>query len=157
MKKTLYLFLAVLVCIFLVGCGNKESESSVSTSSSLTEIMEALYEGIPEDELPMALHNIELDEENFKYYAFADDVKYKEAIANESMTGSIAHSLVLIRLEDKFDSDNVVEAIKENANPSKWLCVTADNTYVLAKEDLVLLIMTNEHADKIKKNFEKIK
>lgn len=59
MKKTLFVFLSIILCIFLVGCGNKENESSLSTSASLTEIMDSLYEGIPEDELPMALQNAE--------------------------------------------------------------------------------------------------
>lgn len=158
MKKALYILFTLVLCISLVGCGDKEKESTskVSTSSSLTDIMEQLYDGIPEDNLPMALENTELNDENFKYYAFAD-IKYKEAIASESMTGSIAHSVVLIRLENKKDSDTAVKEIKEKADPRKWICVEAENTYVLAKDDLVLLIMSGENADTIKENFEKIK
>ena len=157
MKKALYILFTLVLCISLVGCGDKEKESAskVSTSSSLTDIMEQLYDGIPEDNLPMALENTELNDENFKYYAFAD-IKYKEAIASESMTGSIAHSVVLIRLENKKDSDTAVKEIKEKADPRKWICVEAENTYVLAKDDLVLLIMSGENADTIKENFELI-
>lgn len=158
MKKTLFILLTLVLCITLVGCGNKDKDttSKVSTTSSLPDIMDYLYEGIPEDNLPMALENIELNDDNFKNYAFAD-IKYKEAIANESMTGSIAHSVVLIRLEDKKDSDTVVKEIKEKADPRKWICVEAENTYVLSNDDLVLLIMSGENADTIKENFEKIK
>lgn len=158
MKKALYIIFTLVLCITLVGCGNKDKEetSKVSTTSSLKDIMEFLYDGISEDELPMMIENIELNDENFKSYAFAD-IKYKEAIASESMTGASAHSIVLIRLEDKNDSDTTVKDIKENADPRKWICVEAENTYVLSKDDLVLLIMTDEHADKIKENFEKIK
>lgn len=158
MKKALYLLFTLVLCITLVGCGTKDSDdtSKVTTSSSLTDIMKQLYNGISEDELPMMIENIELNDENFKSYAFAD-IKYKEAIASECMTGSTPHSIVLIRLEDKNDSDTAVKDIKENADPRKWICVEAENTYVLSNDDLVLLIMTDEHADKIKENFEKIK
>ena len=153
MKKIFYLLLIVLTSFMIVGCG-KEEEKNIS--GTLPEIMEKLYEGIKEDEMPMMVENVELNEENFKYYAFAD-VDYKEAIASESMTGSIAHSVVLIRLKDAADSEKAVKDIKENADPRKWICVEAENTYVLSKGDLVVLIMSGDLAPKIKKNFENLK
>ena len=117
--------------------------------------MEKLYQGIAEDEKPMMLSNIELNSENFASYAFTE-VEYKEAIASESMTGSIPHSVVLIRLEDASLAKQVVEDIEKNANPRKWICVEAENTYVMSKGDLVVLIMSNELAPKIKENFENL-
>ena len=72
------------------------------------------------------------------------------------MTGSIPHSVVLIRLENAKDSEQVVKDIQEKANPRKWICVEAEHTYVVAKGDLVVLIMSNELAPKIKENFEKL-
>ena len=39
----------------------------------------------------------------------------------------------------------------------KWICVEAENTYVLSKGDLVVLIMSNDLAPKIKENFENLK
>lgn len=149
MKKIVCLLCVFVGCLILTGCGEKNIEGSLS------DIMAKLYDGIPEDERPMMLENMELNSENFEYYAFAD-VKYKEAIASESMTGSTAHSVVLIRLEDAKDSEEAVKAIKEKADPRKWICVEAENTYVLSKGDLVVLIMSNELAPKIKENFEKL-
>ena len=138
MKKFKKFFILIIIAIsfFMTGCASKNVEGS------LTDIMEKLYQGIAEDEKPMMLSNIELNSENFASYAFTE-VEYKEAIASESMTGSIPHSVVLIRLE-------------ENANPRKWICVEAENTYVMSKGDLVVLIMSNELAPKIKENFENL-
>lgn len=156
MKKVMRIFVFLFVCILLAGCGDKEKEQEQNISGSLPDIMERLYAGISEDEMPMMVENVTLDEETFPFYAFAD-IKYKEAIASESMTGSVAHSVVLIRLENKDDADKAVEEIKKNANPRKWICVEAENTYVLSKGDLVVLIMSNELAPKIKENFENLK
>lgn len=158
MKKVVYFFCALAICLALVGCGKKEEEKTTEKNieGTLPEIMEKLYASIPEEEMPMMVRNTELSDDNFKNYAFAD-VKYKEAIASESMTGSIPHSVVLIRLEDKKDADKAVEEIKKNADPRKWICVEAENTFVLSKGDLVVLIMSNELAPKIKENFENLK
>lgn len=151
MKKMLFILCLLLVCVIVVGCGSTEK----NIEGTLPEIMEKLYEGIADEEKPMALGNVELNSENFESYAFAD-IKYKEALASESMVGSIAHSVVLIRLENASDAKSVVVAIKEKVNPSKWLCVTAENTYVLSKGNLVVLIMANDLAPRIKENFEKL-
>lgn len=150
MKKLFCILGCIGLCFLLTGCGEKNIDLS------LTEVMEKLYEGIDEEEMPMMVENIELNDENFKYYAFTD-VEYKEAIASESMTGSTPHSVVLIRLENTDKKEEVIEDIKNNADPRKWICVEAENTYVLSKGDLIVLIMSNELAPKIKENFEKLK
>ncbi|MCI9279343.1 MAG: hypothetical protein HFJ02_00905 [Bacilli bacterium] len=152
MKKIIGLICIAMVSLLLTGCGNKVE----NIEGTLPEIMEKLYSGIPEEEMPMMVENTELNDENFKYFAFAD-VKYKEAIASESMTGSIPHSVVLIRLENASDAEAAVEEIKKNADPRKWICVEAENTFVLSKGDLVVLIMSNDMASKIKENFENLK
>lgn len=152
MKKFIYLFCALITGILLVGCTTKEK----NIEGPLPDIMEKLYDSIKEDEMPMMVDNITLDDENFKNYAFAD-VKYKEAIASESGVGSIAHSVVLIRLEDAKDAEQAVADVKEKADPRKWICVEAENVYVLSKGDLVVLIMSDEVlAPKIKENFENL-
>jgi len=151
MRKILFSLCTLLLCFTIVGCG-----SNKNVEGDLTDIMDKLYEGIPEDERPMMLENIELTSENFEYYAFTN-TKYKEAIASESMTGSTPHSVVLIRLENATDAEKVVKDIEKNADPRKWICVEAENVHVLSKGDLIVLIMSNELAPKIKTNFEKLK
>ncbi len=154
MKKILFLLSALVISLILTGCNQKQENKNIE--GSLEEIMLKLYEGIKEEDMPMMVENMTLTEENFKYYAFAD-IKYKDAIASESMTGSTPHSVVLIRLEDVKDAENAVKEIKENADPRKWICVEAQNVYVLNKGDLVVLIMANDLADIIKSNFENLK
>ncbi len=155
MKKIISLISILILTITLTGCGTKKEENK-NISGTLPEIMEKLYAGISEEEKPMMVENMVLDDENFEYFAFTN-VKYKEALASESMTGSIPHSVVLIRLEDAKDAANTVKEIKEKADPRKWICVEAENVEVLSKGDLVVLIMTNELASKIKANFENLK
>lgn len=151
MKKILYFLGVMTLCFVLTGCGSKNIEGE------LPDIMDKLYEGIGEENLPMGLTTTELDETTFENFAFTNKIKYKSAVVSESMVGSIAHSVVLIRLEDASDADKAVKEIKDNADPRKWICVEAENTYVLSKGDLVVLIMSNENADKIKENFENLK
>ena len=142
---------AALACVFLLG--NKEK----NIEGTLEVIMEKLYAGIAEENLPMMLGNIELTSENIEGFIGTADLTYKEAIASESMVGSIAHSVVLLKLENPSDANAVVKTIKDNVNPRKWICVEASNVVVKSKGDLVVLIMSNEQlAPEIEANFNKL-
>lgn len=153
MKKIFYLLGIICVSITLCACG-----TSKNVEGKLTDIMDKLYTGVKDEDKPMALTTTELTDENFENFAFVNDIDYKEAVVSESMTGSIPHSVVLIRLNDANDAKKVVEEIEKNANPRKWLCVEAEKVYVMSKGDLVVLIMSNnELSSKIKSNFESLK
>ena len=119
--------------------------------------MEKVYAGIPDDQKPMMLTNIEVTEENVEGFLGTDKVEYKEALASESGVGSIAHSVVLIRTNEGADVEAIKKTIKDKVNPRKWVCVEAENVYVESKGDLIILIMSNDLADDIKTNFEKLK
>lgn len=157
MKKIIsFLSIIFAFTLLLTGC----VEKTAHIEGSLEDIMSKVYEGIDEDQLPMMLETMELTEENIVSFIGTDDIKWKEAVVSEPGITSIAHSVVLIRMQDDATDQDIKDAIskiKENANPRKWFCVEAENVYVENKGDLVILIMANELADPIKTNFEKLK
>lgn len=151
MKKIFLVLLVLVACFGLTGCGEKNIEGK------LEDIMTKVYDGIPDEEKPMMLMNVEVTEENVEGFLGTDKVEYKEALASESGVGSIAHSVVLVRAKEGADVEELKKTIKESVNPRKWVCVEAKNVYVESKGDLIILIMSNELADDIKTNFEKLK
>ena len=152
--KLKFLILLPILFIMITGCGVEHIEGN------LVDIMDGLYEGIAEEELPMMLQNTELTEENIENYIGTKDINWSEAIVSESMVGSIAHSVVLIRMSENANEKDIEEAkqiIEENANPNKWICVTAEKVEVLSKGDLILLVMSDKSKTEIiSKNFNKI-
>ena len=105
----------------------------------------------------MGLSNMEITDENVESFIGTSNVEYTEALANESMVGSIAHSVVLVRVNDSKQAIEAVEEIKNNVNPRKWICVEASNVVVKSKGNLVLLIMSNEElAPKLEANFDNL-
>jgi len=135
---------------------NKEP-SAGNVEGTLEEIMAKVYAGIPEENLPMALSNMEVNAENVEGFLGTANIEYAEALANESMVGSIAHSVVLVRLNGVESADTAVQTIKESVNPRKWICIEASNVVVKSKGDLVILIMSNEElAPKLEANFDNL-
>ena len=143
--------------LVLTGCSKK----ATTIDGKMEDLMAKLYDGIDENDLPMYLENITLTDESLSNYIGTSDIKWKEAIASESSVGSIAHSVVLIRMDDKATSKDIEEAknkIKESVDPAKWVCVEAEKVYVESNNNLIVVIMTFEDiADPIKNNFLNLK
>ena len=142
--------IAVLAVVFL-----KPTEKNVE--GTLEEIMDKIYAGISEENLPMMLGNIEVNAENVEGFLGSANVEYSEALASESMVGSIAHSVVLVRVDDASKIAEVAQTIKDNVNPRKWICVEASNVVVKEKGNLVILIMSSEElAPTLEANFDNL-
>ena len=150
-KKIILGCIACVTLFSLTGCGEKQVEGT------LEEIMDKVYVDIPEDERPMMLTNIELTDDNIENYLGTKDIDYEEALASESAVGSIAHSVVLIRMKDGADIEDAKKKIEESANPSKWVCVTADDVVVKNKGNLIILIMSSaNNIEKIENSFDNL-
>ena len=105
MKKFCLLLAIIVFVVSFAACGTASATSSsqaVHVDGTLEELMEKVYEGIAEDEMP-AVANTELTADNSVYYTGVESSNYKEGLASEAMISAIAHSVVLIRAEDEAD------------------------------------------------------
>ena len=166
-KRIGIIALLAFLTISLVGCGKEEKKEEntekvveKNVEGTLEDIMAKLYDGIADEDKPMMLGNIELNEENIEGFVGTSDIEYKEAIASESMVGSIAHSVVLLRTKDGANVEDVKKKIKDNVNPRKWICVGVepDDVIVKSKGDLVVLILIENATirETIDKNFNEL-
>lgn len=147
MLKKISLFAVLCLSVFgLTGCGSENVEGT------LEELMTKVYADIPEDERPMMLTNMEVNEENIEYYLGTKDIEYTEALASESGIGSIAHSVVLVRAKDNADIEKIKTDIKEKVDPRKWLCVGVEREDLIVKNkgNLIILIMVEDENTRTK-------
>lgn len=157
MKKKLFV-LCILVgsLLCLTGCGKEETK----VEGTLEDLMAKVYENIAEENLPMGLTNMEINEENVEGFLGTKDIEYTEAIASESMVGSIAHSVVLVRAKNAKNIEDVKNTIKENVNPRKWICVGVEKEDVIIKNKgdlIIVIIVENEDVRKeLEKGFDEL-
>lgn len=152
LKKISLVLMSIMFVFLLSGCGH---ESNIE--GTLEEIMTKVYEGISDDEKPMMLTNTVVTSENAEYYLGTDKVEFKEGLASESAVGSVAHSIVLLRVDDNADIESIKTTIKDSINPNKWICVGVEKVEVLSKGNLIIVILDDTTGDTIKTNFENLK
>ena len=153
LKNIASVFATLLLVVSLFGCG-----SNKNVEGTLEELMDKVYADVPENERPMMLGNIEITDENVVGFLGTADIEYEEALASESMTGSIPHSVVLVRVKDGANVEAIKEKIEENVNPRKWICVEAEEVEVESQGNLIILIMSSESTvEKIENSFKNLK
>ncbi len=151
MKKILSVLFLLVFLLGMTGCGKNQD----IIKGKLEDIMSHVY-GDVKDGLPANLENIEITDENIEMYLGTKDLDYKEALANESMISSVAHSVVLVRMNHIEDVEEAKETIRENINPWKWVCVGAEHVIIESRGDLILVVLNDEVGEDLLKNFQEM-
>ncbi|MCI9233618.1 MAG: DUF4358 domain-containing protein [Bacilli bacterium] len=157
LSKIVVVMMAFVMMLSITGCGEKKEKNLEGT---LSELMRELYKGagINEEEDFMFLEDKEVTEENLSYYLGVKELDYKEALASESMVGSTAHSIVLVRMNKGADIEQAKKDIKEKVDPRKWICVGVEDENVIVDNigDVIVLIMNNDYAKKLSESFKEL-
>lgn len=122
----------------------EETNTNVYEDVDLAAVADSLYEGIAPDNMPMVMSMPIEDAETFKYFTFIDYEDGLEAVANEPMMSSIAHSVVLVKCPSSEKAEEVAAAMKENCDPRKWMCVEADVVEGVTNGNIAMLLMTTK-------------
>ena len=157
MKKLFALLCAAALLLSLAACASSPAaedtaEENPVESIALPDLMADILDGV--ENLP-DYEITELTAENFEFYAFLPYEEGYEGVTADALIGSIAHSVVLVRLPEGTDAAQAAADIEANANPNKWICVGAEATHVRQHGNTILLVMSSaETANAILQNFD---
>lgn len=156
MKKFVSVFLAAaMVCVLLAGCGSQGNAETTlpaeaaSVEGSLEQLLNKIVEENPVEFAgeSMTIDLTDTSEEGLwalnSYTGLEDAAQITEAAVFEPMMGSIAFSMVAVRIAPEAEGETVAQSMKSGINPRKWVCVEADDLLVAGYADVVLLVMVN--------------
>lgn len=155
MKKAITLFLAICLLLSCAACGQPAAQGgSDHVDGSLSDLLAQVTKDATDPE--MVLLETEVTADNFSWFLFIDPVEGAEALVSEPAIGSsIAHCVVLMRVPASADAEAVRSEIEEKLDPRKWVCVEAEKTAVLRRDDLILMVMSKaDTVDKVTENFQ---
>lgn len=124
-----------------------ESGTELTADAELSGMVDKIYEAYPVELMMLTTNAVDLNDESWCTYhtgLTADQAALVNAgVYSESLTGSQAYSMVLLRVKDEADAQTIADAVLENIQMNKWVCVMADKARVATFGDKVLFVMTN--------------
>ena len=149
MKKLIALILVAVMALSLVACSNKAPAAAEKTPLAGTmeenalKVMEIAPVEFMGGIIPVDLTDTSEDGKWAVTYftGLADASKVTDVAVYESMMGSQAFSLVMVRTAEDADAKAVAEEMKSGIDPRKWICVGADEIMAAGYGDTVMFIM----------------
>ena len=149
MKKFIALVLVLVMAAAMVACGgNKEvAADKAPLEGTMEENVLKVMEIAPVEFMggTMPVDLTDTSEDGLWAITYFTGLSSAENIADaavyESMMGSQAFSLVMIRTAEGADAQAVAQEMTENIDTRKWICVGADEKIVAGYGDVVMLIM----------------
>lgn len=127
-----------------------DSKLNVSSVEDLTTLVDKIYEGVTV-QMPavetQALETTNVDVvKSFTGLDNTEDIEY--LVVSEPMMSSQAYSLVLVKVKNGANANDIAKTMNENIDARKWICVSAEKVYTTTSGDVICLVMSNEETAK---------
>ena len=147
MKKLMALLLAAAMILTMAACGGSGSGATLegTMEDNVTKSIEQNPVEFMGGVIPVDL--TDTSEDGLWAVEYNTGLKNGEKLTDiavyEPMMGSMAFSLVLVRVADAKEAESVAQEMTDNIDTRKWICVEADEKLVAGYGDVVMLIMLN--------------
>ena len=154
MKKIFAMMLALAMMFSMVACGGtttEPTEAVAKVEGTMEELLNKVVEIQPVEfmggTMPVDLADTSEDGlwmiKNFTGLDSAESIT--EAAAYEPMMGSLAFSMVMVRVAEGSDAKVVAENMKAGIDTRKWICVEANDVMAAGYGDVVMFIMLDSN------------
>lgn len=153
------MIVAIVIILIMVIIGialftNKKPKTNleaINSAEDLSALVNKVYEG-QEGNIPSSLQTQIIDTTDDMAVKMvtglenANDLEY--VVASEPMITSQAYSLVLAKVKNGKNADEIAKQMSENVDQAKWICVSAEKVYATSSGDIVFLVMSSEKTAK---------
>lgn len=138
--------LAIAGILILTNTKTSTKLGAINSAEDLSALVDKIYEG-QATQLPSLQTQIisPTDEEAVQYATGLENAKDLEYIVtSEPMMTSQAYALVLVKVKDGVNADEIARNMNEKANTQKWICVSAEKVYTTSSGNVVCMVMSSE-------------
>lgn len=147
-RKAVYLTGILILSVGLIcsACGGGKADSE-KLEGSLQDMMASLYANADlvqdfRDNLD-SYETIDLTDDLEVSVLGTDQITYTEGVVSMPMMSSMAYQCVLLRV-DEADVESAKQALKDNADLDKWVCVSAETMLIESRGDVIFFIMSDK-------------
>jgi len=144
------LMVAVLAVLLIANSKTKTNLPEITSGEDLVALVNQMYEGKTEN-LPM-LDTLVLDLSDTETATYLTDLKdftnIDYAVVSQPMMNAQAYCLVMLKVKDGANVEEVAKTLNENSQMNRWVCVCAEKALTTSSGNVVFSIMSNAETAK---------
>lgn len=153
MKKIALILSLVLLMASFAACGTEPAETTAPETTApaisapegtAAELMEKLYENVTV-EIALMTETMETSLSDAEMFTYLTALESNEGVADVAvslpMMGSQAYHVVLVRAESADKAGEIAQALYDNSDMARWVCVQATEKQAVVCGDLALFVM----------------
>lgn len=159
MNKIVKIVIAIIVAIVIIMGVNlfrnsspkQESNLNINNNDDLVSLINQIYEGVTIEMPELQTQALDVTDANMvKTFTGLDSTENIEnLVVSEPLMSSQAYSLVLVKVKDGANINDMAKAMNENIDVRKWICVSAEKVYTATSGNVICLVMTNADTAKV--------
>ena len=159
MNKIVKIVIAIIVAIVIIMGVNlfrnsspkQESNLNINNNDDLVSLINQIYSGITIEMPRLQTQALDVTDANMvKTFTGLDSTENIEnLVVSEPLMSSQAYSLVLVKVKDGANINDMAKAMNENIDVRKWICVSAEKVYTATSGNVICLVMTNADTAKV--------
>ena len=79
-----------------------------------------------------------------EWFLGKENISFKEATALESPISPSDYSMVIVKLNDGDDHQQIEQTITDHISPTKWVCMGADVARVVRVDNVILVVISDK-------------
>lgn len=150
----------VLIVVMLTLNSKSKSNLEINSAEELVNLVEKMYEG-NEEIIPQSIQTHIIDTSDDVLVELVTGIqsgeKFEYLVVSEPMMSPIAYSLILAKVKDGVNAEEITEEMKNKNELNKWICVSAEQLYATNSGKVICLVMANkESADILYNKFKEL-
>lgn len=136
----------VIVIVLYLNAHNNNSDLKFTTTKDVKAMINKVYKDA-KVELPDLETNVIDIADSYQLSSFTglesnDNIDF--VVVSEPLINAQAYSLIVVKLKDKSNVEDIKKKMYDNIRMDKWICVSAEKLYITNYDNIIFAIMSSD-------------
>lgn len=136
----------VIVIVLYLNAHNNNANLEFTTTKDVKTMINKVYKDA-KVELPDLETNVIDIADSYQLSSFTglesnDNIDF--VVVSEPLMNAQAYSLIVVKLKDKSNVEDIKKEMYDNIRMDKWICVSAEKLYITNYDNIIFAIMSND-------------
>ena len=136
----------VIVIVLYLNAHNNNSDLKFTTTQDVKTMINKVYKDAKVELPDLETNKIDIAD-SYQLSSFTglesnDNIDF--VVVSEPLINAQAYSLIVVKLKDKSNVEDIKKEMYDNIRMNKWICVSAEKLYITNYDNIIFAIMSSD-------------